>query len=55
MKLPPQQIENRAILRQAMEQAGFKGIRTEWWHFDGAARSAYPIAPEEVARPLLLE
>lgn len=24
---------NRWILRSAMKQAGFSGIRTEWWHF----------------------
>ncbi len=27
------QIANRAILRNAMERNGFKGISTEWWHF----------------------
>lgn len=24
---------NRKILRESMEKYGFKGIRTEWWHF----------------------
>lgn len=27
------QSANRAVLRKAMEAAGFKGISTEWWHF----------------------
>ena len=26
-------LENRKILRGVMESVGFKGIRTEWWHF----------------------
>lgn len=28
------QIANRQLLRDAMAQAGFHGISTEWWHFD---------------------
>jgi len=28
------QVANRRLLRDAMFQAGFVGIRTEWWHFD---------------------
>lgn len=32
-KLPAKVLDNRRILREAMEAAGFKGIRTEWWHF----------------------
>lgn len=28
------QITNRQLLRDAMQQGGFKGINTEWWHFD---------------------
>ena len=31
--LPKQVLENRKILRGVMESVGFKGIRTEWWHF----------------------
>lgn len=37
-KLPKQILENRRLLRSAMEQAGFKGIRTEWWHFSYNAK-----------------
>lgn len=33
-KLTEQQVANRQLLRDAMFQAGFFGIRTEWWHFD---------------------
>ncbi len=32
-KLPDQTLENRKFLRQLMENHGFQGIRTEWWHF----------------------
>jgi len=32
--LSEQQLANRRLLRAAMLQAGFLGIRTEWWHFD---------------------
>jgi zinc D-Ala-D-Ala dipeptidase len=28
------QVANRRLLREAMCQAGFVGINTEWWHFD---------------------
>ena len=31
--LTAEQIENRAILKKAMEAHGFKSISTEWWHF----------------------
>lgn len=26
-------LANRALLRETLEAVGFKGIRTEWWHF----------------------
>ncbi|MEO7496348.1 MAG: M15 family metallopeptidase [Massilia sp.] len=29
-----QQVANRQLLREAMGQAGFIGIATEWWHYD---------------------
>lgn len=29
-----EQIANRQVLRDAMGQAGFLGISTEWWHYD---------------------
>lgn len=42
--------KNRATLREAMEAAGFVGIRSEWWHFDlagsrGAAIIDAPLCP----------
>jgi zinc D-Ala-D-Ala dipeptidase len=33
-QLTEQQIANRRLLREAMNEAGFRGINTEWWHFD---------------------
>jgi zinc D-Ala-D-Ala dipeptidase len=33
-KLAAQHVANRQLLRDAMFQAGFVGINTEWWHFD---------------------
>lgn len=33
-RLSEQQVANRRLLREAMQQAGFLGINTEWWHFD---------------------
>ncbi len=31
-------IAQRELLRRAMEQGGFRGISTEWWHFDFGER-----------------
>jgi len=33
------QVTNRRLLREAMDQAGFVGINTEWWHFDCGDRN----------------
>jgi D-alanyl-D-alanine dipeptidase len=33
------QIANRQLLRDAMGQAGFHGISTEWWHYDCCDRN----------------
>ena len=33
------QVANRRLLREAMLQAGFVGINTEWWHFDCGDRN----------------
>lgn len=41
--LPQKAITNREMLRQAMEQFGFKGIVTEWWHFDVVDWRDYPV------------
>jgi len=44
-KLTSEQVKNRLLLRQVMQQAGFQSISTEWWHFDalppGYVRSHY--------------
>lgn len=32
-------IENRRLLRRVMREAGFKTIRTEWWHFNLTTRA----------------
>jgi D-alanyl-D-alanine dipeptidase len=37
-KLTEKQIANRKILRSAMEDAGFSGITSEWWHFNALSR-----------------
>jgi len=42
--LSPAQLANRAALRAAMEAAGFRQNRGEWWHYD---------APEAHGAPLL--
>jgi len=31
-------LENRKLLRDVMSQAGWRGINSEWWHFDGGDR-----------------
>ena len=41
--LPPQQIANRTILRDAMQAHGFREIKTEWWHFDFNGWQNYPL------------
>jgi D-alanyl-D-alanine dipeptidase len=36
-KLTWRQYENRKLLREVMSEAGFTGISTEWWHFNGTS------------------
>ena len=31
--------QNRELLRKVMEEAGFKPLRTEWWHFNLVSRA----------------
>ncbi|MFL5763065.1 MAG: M15 family metallopeptidase [Bacteroidia bacterium] len=38
-KLTHIQFLNRELLRDVMEQGGFMGITTEWWHFNSCYRS----------------
>ena len=32
--LPPEIIQNRALLETVMQKHNFRGLDTEWWHFD---------------------
>lgn len=32
--LPPAALQNRAVLRTAMERRGFQPLASEWWHYD---------------------
>ncbi len=48
--LPKAVLRARRILREAMQQAGFEGIRTEWWHFSLRDTSA-PLAEWEWGCP----
>lgn len=41
--LPKVEIDNRAILKAAMEAHGFREIPSEWWHFDFNGWSKYPL------------
>jgi zinc D-Ala-D-Ala dipeptidase len=34
---------NRQVLRVAMEKHGFKGISTEWWHYDSLDWKKYSV------------
>lgn len=43
MNLPAQVLANRRLLRDALEAVGFKGIRTEWWHFSFQGKN-YPLS-----------
>ena len=38
------QAKNRKILDEAMFEAGFEGISTEWWHFNLPDARTYPLA-----------
>lgn len=38
-KLHPAHHQNRLLLRECMETAGFKQLSTEWWHFDALPRA----------------
>jgi D-alanyl-D-alanine dipeptidase len=37
-ELTQRHIDNRLLLRGVMSEAGWQGINTEWWHFDGGDR-----------------
>ena len=37
-ELAQEHLDNRRLLRAVMREAGWSGINTEWWHFDGGDR-----------------
>ena len=37
-------LSNRTLLKRIMEENGLWSIRTEWWHYNLANASKYPIA-----------
>lgn len=41
--LPPEQLQNRELLKSIMEAHGFKALRTEWWHFDFNGWQGYEL------------
>ncbi len=41
--LPAKVLENRRLLRETLAAVGFKGIRTEWWHFSFQGKN-YPLS-----------
>lgn len=41
--LTPKQIENRELLKNAMQAHGFHVIATEWWHYDFNGWSKFPL------------
>jgi D-alanyl-D-alanine dipeptidase len=42
-RLPPTVRVNRARLEQAMRDAGFEPLATEWWHFDDPDWAQYDV------------
>lgn len=46
-KLTEEQINNRKLLRDVMQKAGFTQLPTEWWHFNACSRpqaiQKYPL------------
>ncbi|MCY7327181.1 MAG: D-alanyl-D-alanine dipeptidase [Saprospiraceae bacterium] len=41
--LPAKVLANRRLLRETLEAVGFRGIRTEWWHFSFQGKN-YPLS-----------
>jgi len=42
---------HRALLRRAMEEAGFRQNRGEWWHYDAAGFGRHPLLDLPLAGP----
>lgn len=41
--LPEQVLQNRRLLKTAMEQNGFKALETEWWHYTFMDSTQYDV------------
>ena len=51
--LKPNVVANRKLLEDSMQEHGFEGLPTEWWHFDYKGWEKYPlldIAIDEVGK-----
>lgn len=48
---PPDVKQRRQLLRDAFEQAGFTGIRSEWWHFEGPGARNHPVLDVPLVKP----
>lgn len=44
--LPEQVINRRILLKNHMEQNGFKSITTEWWHYSYVGKKGYTIGED---------
>lgn len=42
--LPENILNNRKLLKTTMENAGFRSIRTEWWHYAYVRKSGFPLS-----------
>lgn len=38
-ELTTEQVDNRKLLREVMKSQGFRGIPSEWWHFNACTRN----------------
>lgn len=38
-RITQQELDNRLLLRKVMRQAGFRPLRSEWWHFNAMTRA----------------
>lgn len=41
--IPPEAAANAAELKAAMESAGFKPLKEEWWHYEDPAAKDWPL------------
>jgi D-alanyl-D-alanine dipeptidase len=42
----PAALERRAVLRRAMEGAGFRALEAEWWHYSDPDGAGWPLLDE---------